>query len=174
MPVNIEKLIGLFNKPDFREWVKAQNPEQLVAVDDAVKTGNKLVVQAQVISWYNMKQAEGGIDNYLSDHFPDLLEQDMPLIAKVMKAAGVDPNNIFTNYHPNQLRFPMQMMFESNDPKQLKQAIAMFTSRHRGVPETLIYGNLAYIEYIPDALLAYSSKIPAENWEIRIWKARKK
>jgi len=94
----------------------------------------------------------------------------MPLTAELMVQAGTDPNGVFSCYHPNLLRLPMQIMFESNDQSQLQQVIYFFISQLRQAREQLIVGNIAYIEYMPNNLTGFD--IPDSNWEIKSWKAK--
>ena len=95
---------------------------------------------------------------------------EIPLTAKLMVQAGVDTNGVFSCYHPNLLRFPMQIMFESSNQGQLQQVIYSFISQLRHAREELVVGDIAYIEYVPNNLTGLD--IPDGNWEIKNWKTK--
>ncbi len=95
---------------------------------------------------------------------------EMPLTAQLMVQAGDDANGVFSCYHPNLLRFPMQIMFESSNQGQLQQVIHSFVSQLRHAREQLVVGSIAYIEYVPNNLTGFD--IPDDNWEIKSWKTK--
>jgi len=59
------------------------------------------------------------------------------------------------------------------DPNSLPDAVREFVSG-MCIVESIIAGDIAYIEYIPKSLEKHIGDIPDTNWEIRIWKAKNK
>jgi len=173
MQINMLKLQELFENQAFRAWMSTYVPDALAQVDEARNhTDSDLLIQSQVIAAYNRIYGDEAVRKKFRDFvvrtFPDAVavESDAPLPAKLMVGAGKDPNGIFPNYHPSLLRFPMQIIFTSSDLDQLAVAMKGFVARFKFPPKSLIIGNYAYVEYVPDNLIAYVDHIPQSNWEL--------
>jgi len=172
MPIDSIKLTTLFGEKLFRKWVRAYFPEDLAEIDRAKRMGlPNTTIQAQVVTLYNKIYQSDLIDDFrafITEHFPHVVvdeDVEIPLTAKLMAPAGPDKNGVFTNYNPNILRFPMQMMFRSDNAAELKQAVEIFSSRFSS-SKSLIVGGVGYVEYIPSGLRQYADMIPESNWEI--------
>ena len=172
MPISVAKLTELFGHDKLRNWIKRHSPMRLREVDDLLNTGAaESAVQAKVVQIYNEIYGSKFKDDFIElikTNYPDAIVQvqsDMPLYAKLMVAASDDPNKVFSCYHPNLLRFPMQIMFFSRDGSELEQAIIGFRARLKNRSEFLIIGNRGYVEYIPENHRQHL--IPEGNWEIK-------
>jgi len=128
--------------------------------------------EAKLLSLYNKIYESASRDDFFKlvrNNFPEAIGEAMPLTARLLAPPGPDPNGVFSCYHPNLLRIPMQIIFISDRPAELNQAISTFLYSLKG-SEHLIIGNMAYIEYIPEHI----TDVPDQNWEIKKWKAKNK
>ena len=170
MSTNTVKLTELFADARFRQWLKERAPDELQQVIDASKHG-KLEMQAKIAGVYNKissSQLKDELQAFVGQNYSEAAE--IPLTAELMVQAGIDANGVFSHYHPNLLRFPMQIMFESSDQSQLQQVVYSFMAQLKHAREQLIIQNIAYVEYVPSNLAGFD--IPDGNWEIKKWKAK--
>lgn len=177
MPIDVSKLSRLFDNQEFRSWMENNAPDVIREVDEAKKeNASDLLVQSRIVSNYNKIYSDPNLRSkfkeFVLSRFPEAVtpESDAPLPAQLMLPPRVDPNGVFSYYHPNILRFPMQMMLQSSDPHQLVAAIKEFVGRFKSRYETAIVGKFGYIEYIPNNLARYN--IPDDNWEIPIYQSK--
>ena len=171
MPVDVIKLTSLFDDKRFCGWLHVHFPDDLEIIYHARKMNlPQPAIQARVITLYNkIHQSDlfGEFRKFITLNYPHIVaDEEVPLTARLMIPASPDPNRIFSSYHPNLLRFPMQIMFKSDSAAELKQVVEMFASRFRHTSKSLIVGNIGYVEYIPPNLARYRDKIPDTNWEI--------
>jgi len=175
MLINVVKFAGLFNNKIFLRWMRINAPLELKEVKE-VKDTEGPAFQHVVINVYNKlynSPLKGKFQQLISEKFPEIINQEeLPLTARLLMPPGDDPHGIFSCYNPQLLRLPMQIIFKSDDIKQLERAIASFVLRLRGERLQMIVGDMAYIEYIPNSLSKYN--IPKDNWEIKGWKTKNK
>lgn len=178
MALDALKLVELYGRSKFRTWMTKYLPEDLLMFDQMRKNkAGDEAIRAQVVTTYNKIYNSKHKDEFkelITKHFPDAIVPDeqieVPLVAKLMVPAGKDPNNIFSCYNPNLLRFPMQMIFTSTSSKELREAVKEFTNGRQH--ETVTIGDYAYVEYV---LTRFAKlEIPDQNWEIKAYKASRK
>ena len=167
MLIDSAKLTGLFSEKLFHDWVVSRFPNETKAAD----TASPDEAQAKVFALYEKiykSDSRAEFKEFMLENYKHAVVDDKPsLVAKLMVPAGPDPNGIFSCYHPNLMRFPMQMMFKSDNlSQQLQEAVAMFSSRFKRNNRTLIVGNIGYVEYLPPGMIKYAARIAGSNWEI--------
>lgn len=176
MLINKSKLKELFSSKSFNKWLKAKDSQKQSDLKNILKSNlNDHLLEAQLINIYNYLASSSIRDEFkqfIIDNFNHIItnedEIDMPLHADMI--IDHDANNIFTNYDPSLLRFPMQIILSNSDQQKLKLAIKSFTSNLDNIYEAMIVGNNAYIEYVPNNHSDIVNKIPADSWEIRKYK----
>jgi hypothetical protein len=174
MLINVIKFAKLFDDEIFLRWMRANAPDELKEVTDAKEDG----FQHAVINVYNKlynSLLKRKFQEFIVSKFPEIISQEqeeLPLTARLIVPPRDDPNKVFSCYNPQLLRLPMQIMFQSDDVKQLELAISSFVAKLRGERLQMIIGDMAYIEYVPNNFV--KRNIHKDNWEIKSWKAKNK
>ena len=134
--INILKLAKLFDNKILREWLSKNASSELKSINEVKRSKiNKVILQTHIIKTFNeiYKSNKGEeFSKFIESKFPEVIisDEDIPLYAKLMVKEITD-YKIFSAYHPNLLRLPMQMVLQSTDKTQLIEATKLFISQYK-------------------------------------------
>lgn len=172
MAIDVVKLTNRYLDGSIRDWFEKHAPVMLNELDRIHKLNIGIeILQARMIDTYDtiMRSALAEDFNKLLNHFPELTVEKVRTISRVarmMVGPCEDPNNVFTCYNPQLLRFPMQLILMSEDKDMMVHALTEFGKRNPNF-EYVAIGDLIYIEYVPEDYIHLLGKIPERNWEVR-------
>jgi hypothetical protein len=180
MPVDVVKLTEAYRIGGLHNWFDKNAGPLYIKIESAIKKniGDMVVQSAMVDAYESVMQSNlsDGFAHHLKTNHPEIIVDEVvkiPSTARIMLDACTDPNNVFRHYNPQILRFPMQIIFMTDDKEMLIGAISDFKRRHPNCEHTIV-GEYGYIEYIPEDMLDTLDDIPDENWEIRKVKGKDK
>ncbi len=173
MAVDVEKLAELYRQGEFKSWLQTHSPGHMRYIEDTLKKNlTESIFHNAIVKVYDDLIESDNQDkfvNYIKDHGELILEDEdtvnLPTNARIMVGPTKDPNQVFSAYNPNLLRYPMQIMFYSDDEDELAEAVSDSLARYPD-SEALILDEFAYIEYFPDSLKGTRKSVPKSNWEI--------